>query len=118
MLESEIKKLIVAVDANTAALLNGTAPAAATADTLKPAAQAKPVAEPPIPAAAPAAAAPAVEVSKKVLTDTFIKLAQDKGREIAAGILAEFGVTKLPELKDETQWPAFHAKVVAALGAA
>lgn len=116
MLETEIKKLTAAVEANTAARINGAAPAATTAETLKPTpAQAAPVAVPPTPAAAaPAAGAPVV-VDKKTLTAAFIKLAEDKGRAIAAGILAEFGIIKLPELKDETQWPAFYAKVVAAL---
>ncbi len=123
MLESEIKKLTVAVEANTAALTGAVAPAAPVA--APPAATAKtdvqaagavaapaaipPAAAPPAAAAAAAAAPAVVEVDKKALTQKFIELAQSKGREVAQQLLAEYGVVSLPHLKDKAQWPAFFA---------
>lgn len=132
MLESEIKKLTAAVEANTAARTGGAAPAV-TGAVAKPAAASvvpeAPAAAPVVPggieaalaAAAPAAAAPAaaaaaaapepvvVEVDKKALTQKFIELAQSQGREVAQQLLAEYGIASLPELKDKALWPAFFA---------
>ena len=138
MLESEIKKLTAAVEANTAAL-TGAAPAktateaaAAPAKTatevaaaVGSAAGAAPAAAIPAAAAPPAAAAvaaaaaaapvasepagqPVVEVDKKALTQKFIELAQAKGREVAQQLLAEYGVAMLPEL-DKTKWASLFA---------
>lgn len=140
MLESEIKKLTAAVEANTAALTGSAAPVAvaAPAKAAAPAAgavdafaAAAPAASPATAApaagvAAPAAAAPApvvpepagqpaVALTKKTLTEKFIELAQDKGREVATALLAEYGVADLPSLKDKTQWPAFYAACEAKL---
>ena len=117
MLESEIKKLTVAVEANTAALTGVAATAFGTSAAAAPAAAAIPpaAAPPAATAAAPAAPTPAaavavvVEVDKKALTQKFIELAQAKGREVAQQLLAEYGVASLPELKDKAQWPAFFA---------
>lgn len=124
MLESEIKKLTAAIEANTAALTGDPVviPAAAPAGA----------ASPEIPAAAvvlqagqPAVNTPAVPVTpdvpapvvpaapatltKKVLTEKFIEVAQLKGREAAQQLLAEYSITSLPELKDKALWPAFFA---------
>jgi hypothetical protein len=117
MLETEIKKLTAAIEANTAALTgNGTvtaAPATAPAPAATPAPAAEPAAAAPAteaPATPPEAPAAAVEVDKKKLTEKFIELAQAKGRDVATQLLAEFGVSKLPELKDKQQWPVFYAK--------
>lgn len=113
MLETEIKKLTAAVTELTAAITAGAATPSAPAPTAAPSAPApEPVAEPAAgeAPATEAPASPAVEVDKKTLTEKFIELAQAKGREVASQLLAEFKVTKLPELKDKAQWPAFYAK--------
>ncbi len=128
MLESEIKKLTAAVEANTAALTGGAPVVTGTIDasaTAKPAtgsaAGAVPLAGAPaaIPPAAAAAAGAApvvpevpaaavVEVDKRALTQKFIELAQSKGREVAQQLLAEYGVASLPEL-DKTKWASLFA---------
>lgn len=95
----------------------------------------------PVPSPAPAAPSPAPaaqvetkkpeaeqpkEEAKAAKTDTaaavtydqikplIIKLNTTKGREAAAGLLAEFGVTRGPELKPE-QFADFFTRVTAAL---
>jgi hypothetical protein len=50
-----------------------------------------------------------------MLTEKFIEVAQDKGREIATKVLADFSVASLPELTDKAQWPAFYAACEAKL---
>ncbi len=128
MLESEIKKLTAAVEANTAALTGAVAPAAPVA--APPTATAKTdiqavgaVAAPAAGAAAAALVAPAgaasvapepagqpvVAITKKALTEKFIELASEKGREIAMQLLAEYGIASLPELTDKAKWPVFFA---------
>ncbi len=65
---------------------------------------------------APAAGAPAAEVpTKKQVVDKFIELAQKKDRTVAVALLAEYGIVKLPELKDKTLWAGFVAKIDALL---
>ena len=119
MLESEIKKLTAAVEANTAARIGGATaatPAAAAPAAAAPAAPAAAAPAAAAPAATPAAAtvavepAPAavVEITKKALTEKFIELAAEKGREVAMQVLAEYGVASLPEL-DKAKWSAFFA---------
>ncbi len=118
MLESELKKLTVAVEANTAALLGGVAPVVAAA--------AKPAA---VPAASAAAASAAAEgartataptelppVSKKQIIQAIINLANTKGRAVAAAILAKFGAAKASELKDASVYPEVLAEINKALG--
>lgn len=106
MLESEIKKLTAAVEANTAALLGGatTAPEAVTsADaTTEPVAAA--VGDIPLddaPATAPATTAPVVAeaVTLKQITEGIVALCKAKGRESAAHLMAEYGAQKVPDLK-------------------
>lgn len=90
MLETEIKKLTKAVEANTAALLNGGAPAAAPAEQTDP-----PAASAPEPAAPP----PADDsVSYDDLVAKFTELGK-KSRDAAIGLLGEYGAAKLPDIK-------------------
>ncbi len=107
MLETAIKKLTEAVEANTAALaaLQGSAPAATSAETPKPStAKTEPVAEP-APAAeaepepTPEPAAPADDVTLKDVTAKVLELGQKKGRQAAVQLLGEYGATKVPDLK-------------------
>lgn len=129
MLETDLKKLTAAVEANTAALIGNavagkTAAAVIPAAAVTPAAAAKtaidiPVDVPPAAASAKtiiddADAAPVV-VTKKQIIEIIIKLAQDKGRETAAALLAEYGAAKIPELKDESLFPEILAKATALL---
>ena len=132
MLETEIKKLTTAVTELTAALHTVRLPAAnsATAITPAPAAKTPETTQPatvasesePAPAAeAPATAAP-VEAeakiavpTKKQLVEKFIELAQEKDREVAIKLLADFGISKLPELTDKTKWADFIARCDALL---
>ena len=60
---------------------------------------------------------PAKAITKKDLVAKFILLAQEKDREVAVKLLAEYGVSKLPELTDKSLWPAFVAKIDALLAA-
>lgn len=53
-------------------------------------------------------------VTYEQIKPLIIKLNTTKGREAAAGLLAEFGVTRGPELKPE-QFAEFFTKVTAAL---
>lgn len=106
-LETEIKKLTVAIEANTLAQLGAQpAPTAAAAKAAKPAAK---------PAAKKAAAKPAADdapaATKKDIVEGIIRLAKDKGREVAAGLLAEYGATKVPDLKDESVYGEIVAKI-------
>ena len=105
MLETEIKKLTTAVEANTAALLGGATlpvaksapvPAAAAAKT-EPAPGAT-VGDIPvdIPTAEPVAAEP---VTLKQITEGIVNLCKAKGRESAAMLMAEYGAQKVPDLK-------------------
>lgn len=119
-LESTIEKLVAAIAENTAAIreANSTMTAASVSTT----------AEPPKPksvSAEPAPQSPKVEkkqaakeeapaVDKKTLTAKVIELAKTKGRETAAGALAEFGATKVPEVKEE-DYGALFAKAEALL---
>ena len=133
MLESEIKKLTSAVTELTAAINAGiSVPRSATAAPTTPAsadAQETPTPAPvatPEPAPQPGATAgpppvpeaPAAEVkapTKKQLVEKFIELAQEKDREVAVKLLADYGVAKLPELTDKTKWAPFMADVDALL---
>lgn len=132
MLETEIKKLTAAVEANTAALgelVTGAIPPAASDAKPAPAptpaaaavtAQAEPAPAPAAaeaPAEAPAETPAAEAVTKKQLVEKFVELAKGKGREVASRLLAEYKIAKLPELKDETVWPEFYAKMVSLLEA-
>ena len=133
MLESEIKKLTSAVTELTAALhtvrlpatdlsVPGPAPAEPTPapapkaeETTSPAPAAVPE---PAPTPDPGAEVGPAKVSaptKKQLVEKFIELAQTKDREVAVKLLADFGVAKLPDLKDKSKWADFIAAVDALL---
>ena len=130
MLETVMKNLTAAVTELTAALhtvrlpATAGAPASALSPPLAPApapdAQETPtsasVAAPePAPTPEPAiVSVPAAEVkipTKKQLVEKFIELAQTKDREVAVKLLADFGVAKLPDLKDKSKWADFVAAV-------
>ena len=130
MLETQLKKLTEAVEANTAAILasnNGSALPTATPETTNEAkpAPAAAVTEPPAPTAAapaaepaPTAAAPAGElvVTKKMLGEATIAVARKfNDRNKAIQILSKYGAQKVPELKDESVWPQVLADLQAAL---
>ena len=101
MLESEIKKLTAAVEANTAALTGGAAPVTAVTSV--------PIVDPldipvdvggqaaPAPAADEAPAAPAATL--KDITEGIVALCKAKGRDTAALLMAEYGAQKVPDLK-------------------
>ena len=119
MLESEMKKLTAAVEANTAALLGGAAPVAAAPAAAAPAADAAVSAEQVLAAANTPAASTAIDMSTelappaaeaaaevvaapanlKMITETIVELAKAKGREAARTLLAEYGAASVPELK-------------------
>ena len=130
MLETVMKNLTSAVTELTAALHIVRLPSTngATAITPTPAQDAQetpspaPVATPePAPTTAqPGAAAgpppvptepPVKAPTKKQLVEKFIELAQTKDREVAVKLLADFGVAKLPDLKDKSKWADFVAAV-------
>ena len=133
MLESEIKKLTAAVEANTAALIGGAvaapsapkpaAAAAATVELIPGGAPAPSTAidipvDVEVPPAALAAAAPVVEVTLKQITEKVLELAKAKSRDVAFSLLAEYGATKVPELKGkEAQFAEIAAKIDALLAA-
>ena len=97
MLESEIKKLTAAVEANTAALVGSAAPTAVDA---APAATSTAVDIPldlPPSAAAEPAVAPAANL--KQITEGIVALCKAKGRDAAALLMAEYGAQKVPDLK-------------------
>ena len=123
MLESELKKLTTAVEANTAALL-GAAPAAAKAAAPAAAVDAAPAAvaaakatTEPVPAATvdiPIDTAPEVTVTLKMITEGIVNLCKAKGRESAALLMAEYGAQKVPELKaGADRYPEIYAKNLA-----
>ena len=122
MLESEIKKLTAAVEANTAALSGRDTPVAADA---KPAqADASPVAAAEA-AAAPAATidipldVPAETVTLKQITEGIVRLCREVNREAAAILMAEYGATKVPELKKVSdKYPEILDKINALIKAA
>lgn len=97
MLESEIKKLTAAVEANTAALTGGAAPV--TAVTSVPIVDPLdiPVDTPAAPAADDTPAAPAATL--KDITEGIVRLCKAKGRDPAALLMAEYGAQKVPDLK-------------------
>ncbi len=108
MLESEIKKLTAAVEANTLARIGGAiAPAADTPAAAALRASSMPAA----PAAAAAAPAAAVVTKKQIVTE-IVALMKDKGREAGAKLLADYGVQKVPGL-DPAIYSEFLAKIVA-----
>lgn len=120
--KTDAKPATVAVDAKAPVSdVSATAPAAvdATEVALAAAAAAAEVAALAGTAAAPTPDVPPVVAAptKKQLVDKFILLAQEKDRTVAIALLAEFGVTKLPELKDKAQWAPFVAKIDALLAA-
>ena len=102
-LESTLNKLVAAIEANTAAITEANAtmspaPASNTAEPPKPkSVSTEP--EPETPSEGEKKDAPSVD--KKTVTAKVIELAKSKGREAAAGLLAEFGATKVPEVKEE-----------------
>lgn len=103
MLESEIKKLTAAVEANTAALsVGGTDP---FADGPVKAVGAEQVAAAAAPAAVdltidiPVDAKPEAAVTLKQITEGIVELCKAKGRESAAMLMAEYGAQKVPDLK-------------------
>lgn len=112
-IESELKKLTAAIEANTAAILkvsevaSAPAPATTTAETPKPSpAKAEPAPE-------PSPAEPSTEeatVDKKAITARVIKLAKTKGRDAAGSLLAKFGATKVPDIA-ESDYPKVWAEL-------
>ena len=115
-LESTLNKLVAAIEANTAAIVaaNETmspAPVSTTAEPPKPSSvSAEPAPETPPrpkPEPKPEPEAPAATVDKKALAAKVIELAKAKGRDAAAALLAEFGATKVPEVKDEDYGAVF-----------
>lgn len=124
MLESEIKKLTVAVEANTAALtldaesaILGTV--AAAKDAAAPA-DASPVAD----AMTTAIDIPVVDVKPevaitlKMITEGIVSLCKAKNREAAAKLMAEYGAAKVPDLKKVSdKYPEILAKINALISA-
>ena len=99
MLETEIKKLTVAIEAYTLALLGNKAP------------------DKPAPGPAPTTVstpdetpAPTAAVTKKQIVEGIVRLAKGKNRETAAKLLAEYGAQKVPDL-DVAVYPEFLAKI-------
>lgn len=104
MLETEIKKLTAAIEANTAALLGGEAPAKKPAKpkpAAKPAAAEEPVVEEP-----PAE----TEITIKEVTAKILDLGKAKGRQAAVSLLSDYGATKVPDLKKD---PSKYGEIVA-----
>ena len=108
MLESELKKLTSAVEANTAALLGGATPVAADAKAAPVAANAAEaelldtmtaVNDPPSDIDIPAPEATEVVVTLKEITEGIVALCKAKNREAAAKLMAEYGAQKVPDLK-------------------
>ncbi len=123
MLESEIKKLTIAVEKMTVALESKSGSAPSTQGTTKDTAPAEVQIPASVPTPTPAPTPEPVEEvkadekvpTKKQLVEKFIELAQTKDREVAVKLLADFGVAKLPELKDKSKWAPFIAAVDALL---
>jgi len=138
MLETEIKKLTAALEANTAALTGNKVAAALSEKVATPpkkkAAQASPAAatpslddalaikpETPVAAAvaapepAPAPAETGTEaVTKDAVIAAVIELARTKGRDAPVAIFTTFGIKKATEAT-EAQYGELHAALVAAL---
>ncbi len=141
MLETEIKKLTAALEANTAALTGNKVAAALSEKVATPpkkkAAQASPAAATPTPAPAPsplddalsvkpetpvaaaiAAPTPAETgteaVTKDAVIAAVIALANAKGRDAPVAIFSTFGIAKATEAT-EAQYGELHAALVAAL---
>jgi hypothetical protein len=129
MLETEIKKLTAAVEANTAAILGGSraaATASETAPTAAPVTTAAPAAADPLAGLGGAAPAPAtaevspapVAVTLKQITEGIVALCKAKGREAAAMLMAEYGAQKVPDLKkDADKYPEILGKINALIEA-
>lgn len=128
MLESEIKKLTTAVTELTAAIESKSGSAPSTQGTTKDTAPAEVQAPAPpvvvrVTGASPDGGQPEVVKAeekvptKKALVEKFIELAQTKDREVAVKLLADFGVSKLPELTDKSKWAGFIAAVDVLLAA-
>lgn len=121
-LESTLTKLIAAIEDNTAAmreLANTPEPVSTTTEPPKPKSETAEPAPEPSPEPAPAAEteeAKASGIDKKALTAKIIELAKTKGRDAASKLLAEYGATKVPEVKEE-DFDAVFAKADAILGA-
>ena len=139
MLETVMKNLTVAITELTAELRTARSPSVdgATVTTPAPALDAQETPTPaPVAASEPAPSVTAavdelvkpvtaaveklVEEAtpvptKKALVEKFIELAQTKDREVAVKLLADFGVSKLPELTDKNKWADFVAAVDALL---
>jgi len=137
MLETEIKKLTAALEANTAALTGNkvaaalsekvapavkpkkeaaqASPAAAT-PTLDDALAIKPKAETPVAAAvaAPTPAPAAEAATKQAVIDATIALAKAKGRDAPVPIFTTFGIKKATEC-DAAQYGELVAALTAAL---
>ncbi len=117
MIETELKKLTAAVEANTAALLNG-APAVNVAETPSPIPADKQPVVPPTNETAiddGAVGAAAKPVERTEITKAIIALCKVKPREIGAAILAKYGAVKVPDLKDESKYAEILADITAAL---
>lgn len=101
MLESELKKLTVAVEANTAALLGSVAAGPIVAPVI--AAEAVADAETatvPVPVVDIPLNDPVEEaVTLKQITEGIVALCKAKNREAAATLMVEYGAQKVPELK-------------------
>ncbi len=127
MLETEIKKLTAALEANTAAL-GGTVSLSDTPAATAPAAAAKtapaavvdvlniPIESPAVVDVADTPAAPPADL--KQITEGIVALCKAKGREAAAKLMAEYGAQKVPDLKKVSeQYPEILAKINAAIEA-
>lgn len=115
MLETEIKKLTAAVEANTAAieavvsaLNNGNT----SADRPTPAPEStsesdKPQVLPPTKEQAKVEAKS--DVTKADVVKAVVSLGKAKGREVVMQVFATYGITKLPEMKDTSKYAALLA---------
>lgn len=124
MLETAIKKLTDAVEELTATI-KGSAPSSVTVETPAPspapsAAAAEPTKQDAPPAPEPTPETPsepaaASDITKQMLAEATIEVARKKGREAAVSILAKYGASKVPELKDPGVWPQVYADLQKAL---
>lgn len=120
MLESEIKKLTVAVEANTAALTGGAAPVAAAAPAAAAATAIEiPVDIPPVETQLGTGAEVVVPPADlKQITEGIVALCKAKGRDAAALLMAEYGAQKVPDLKKVSdKYPEILAKINALIAA-
>jgi hypothetical protein len=117
MLETEIKKLTKAVEANTAALLGqGVAVDVPTtaAPVPDPVAQASAAETPPANAQEPAAAPSDFDGDYKKLANKFIDVGRAKGTEPCRALLAEYSIGKLSDLPED-KWAEVWGKLTALL---